>query len=336
MQQLDAHLGGARPFGLSYWPLAEDDPGVEIPRESIRLVSPRRRAGARRAVDAAGRHAVEDGRHPQPSAWRLQRALRLPAAGRRRLRGARLRHALHEQRHRLPARELHRRREDGARRDAAPRRRGGGAAGQLGRRQPDGDGHRRARHRRRLDRHGRAPRRGRVHAAGDRPQRRRRERSVRHGARARHVQPRQRLAAVARAVLVRPRLAGDATAPRRSRASRASTRSPRPAIADAAEAGGRLRDVDKSSETVGVARAAPARGVHQVPDHLPHAGRPRVPRPVDRPRRAADGLAVRVPRSVRRQLRPRRAGPHDDRAGLAQHVVGPVAATPSWPTRCRR
>jgi alpha-beta hydrolase superfamily lysophospholipase len=40
MQQLDAHLGGARPFGLSYWPLAEDDPGVEIPRESIRLVSP--------------------------------------------------------------------------------------------------------------------------------------------------------------------------------------------------------------------------------------------------------------------------------------------------------
>ena len=36
----DAHLGGARPFGLSYWPLPEDDPGVEIPRESIRLVSP--------------------------------------------------------------------------------------------------------------------------------------------------------------------------------------------------------------------------------------------------------------------------------------------------------
>jgi hypothetical protein len=37
---LDAHLGGQRPFGLNYWPLAEDDPGVEIPRESIRLVSP--------------------------------------------------------------------------------------------------------------------------------------------------------------------------------------------------------------------------------------------------------------------------------------------------------
>ena len=37
---LDAHLGGQRPFGLNYWPMPEDDPGVEIPRESIRLVSP--------------------------------------------------------------------------------------------------------------------------------------------------------------------------------------------------------------------------------------------------------------------------------------------------------
>ena len=37
---LDPHLGGKRPFGLSYWPLPEDDPGVDIPRESIRLVSP--------------------------------------------------------------------------------------------------------------------------------------------------------------------------------------------------------------------------------------------------------------------------------------------------------
>ena len=40
MQQLDVHLGGKRPVGLGYWPLAEDDPGVEIPRESVRLVSP--------------------------------------------------------------------------------------------------------------------------------------------------------------------------------------------------------------------------------------------------------------------------------------------------------
>ena len=40
MQDLDVHMGGKRPFGYSYWPLPEDDPGVEIPRESIRLVSP--------------------------------------------------------------------------------------------------------------------------------------------------------------------------------------------------------------------------------------------------------------------------------------------------------
>ena len=37
---LDVHLGGSRPFGYSYWPLPQDDPGVDIPRESIRLVSP--------------------------------------------------------------------------------------------------------------------------------------------------------------------------------------------------------------------------------------------------------------------------------------------------------
>jgi len=40
MRDLDVHIGGKRPFGYSYWPLPEDDPGVEIPRESIRLVSP--------------------------------------------------------------------------------------------------------------------------------------------------------------------------------------------------------------------------------------------------------------------------------------------------------
>ena len=34
------HLGGQRPFGLNYWPLPDDDPGVDVPRESIRLVSP--------------------------------------------------------------------------------------------------------------------------------------------------------------------------------------------------------------------------------------------------------------------------------------------------------
>jgi hypothetical protein len=38
--RVDAHLGSSRPFGLNYWPLPQDDPGVEIPRESIRLVTP--------------------------------------------------------------------------------------------------------------------------------------------------------------------------------------------------------------------------------------------------------------------------------------------------------
>jgi hypothetical protein len=39
-QHPDPHLGAQRPFGLNYWPLPEDHPGVDIPRESIRLVSP--------------------------------------------------------------------------------------------------------------------------------------------------------------------------------------------------------------------------------------------------------------------------------------------------------
>lgn len=38
--QLDHHLGGRRPFGLNYWPLPEDAPSTEIPRESIRIVTP--------------------------------------------------------------------------------------------------------------------------------------------------------------------------------------------------------------------------------------------------------------------------------------------------------
>ena len=40
MLDLDVHLGGRRPLGLGYWPLPEDDPGVAVQRESIRLVSP--------------------------------------------------------------------------------------------------------------------------------------------------------------------------------------------------------------------------------------------------------------------------------------------------------
>lgn len=40
MEQLDVHLGGSRPLGYHYWPLPNDDPGVKLERESIRLVAP--------------------------------------------------------------------------------------------------------------------------------------------------------------------------------------------------------------------------------------------------------------------------------------------------------
>jgi alpha-beta hydrolase superfamily lysophospholipase len=40
MTHEDVMRGVVRPFGLGYWPLAEDDPGVAVQREAVRLVSP--------------------------------------------------------------------------------------------------------------------------------------------------------------------------------------------------------------------------------------------------------------------------------------------------------
>ncbi len=138
-----------------------------------------------------------------------------------------VRHPVHQQRHRLPARAVHRRRQHRVRRDGAAGRGGRRVARQLGRRFVDGARQRRARDRRRVGRHGRPSRRGRVHAPGHRPVRRRRGRAVRDGARARHVQPRQRVAAMAGTVHVRPRLAGAVSPGATSSASPGSTPSPR-------------------------------------------------------------------------------------------------------------
>jgi alpha-beta hydrolase superfamily lysophospholipase len=39
-KEFDVHLGGSRPIGYDYWPLPEDNPGVDLHYESIRTVAP--------------------------------------------------------------------------------------------------------------------------------------------------------------------------------------------------------------------------------------------------------------------------------------------------------
>ena len=73
-----------------------------------------------------------------------------------------------------------------------------------------------------------------------------------------------------------------------------------------------------------------------LPDHLPHAGRPGLPRPVDRSRRPRARHGVRLPRPARRQLRLRRPGPHDDRTRLAVDVVGAVVGRQAGRHHARR
>ena len=63
----DIFLGEQRPFGFGYWPLAEDDPGVERRTRAGADRHRRRRAGARLVLDAADRAHVADRRGPDPS-----------------------------------------------------------------------------------------------------------------------------------------------------------------------------------------------------------------------------------------------------------------------------
>ena len=145
----------------------------------------------------------------------------------------------------------------------------------------------RAGHRRRLDRDGGPPGRGRVHAAGDRPVGRRRGRSVRAACPSSTCTTRTTAGGRGPSRAPTTRTGWPATGPRRSSGSPgidAVAKAVARRREDARPAPGRRRQGGRSPP---LARPADPHRRHALPHHLPHARRPGLPRPLDRPRRAA-------------------------------------------------
>ena len=309
------------PFGLSYWPLPEDDPGVELRRESIRLVSP---DGALVRgllwLPPAGRpwKTAVILSHPRGD-FSVHYACPLLAAAGYAVLGFGTRYmgndtdCLHEACI-VDVKTVHdEMRRRGAEAVVLLGNSGGGSLMALAQAELGiGDG---------WVGHGRPPGRGRVHAAGDRPLGGRRADPFR--------------AACPSSTCTTPTTAGargpspapttgtgsPGTGPRRSSGSPGSTRWPRPRWPTARTRAPRLAGVDKTADprrwrdlrtrTVAMRYLTIYRTLAD-PAYLDLSIDPDE-RPLGQP--------LRLPRPARRELWPRRPGPHDDRAGLAVDVV---------------